>query len=64
MRNSGKVSDLEKKKERIERKVEQLLKEQVDTDKKDDEDDGEGGGSSGISNENKQIEKLQKQDKT
>jgi hypothetical protein len=61
MRQSGKVSDLEKKKERIERKVEQLLKEQVDTDKRDDEDEGEGGGSSGISNENKQIEKLQKQ---
>jgi transposase len=60
MRNSGKVLDLEKKRERIERKVEQLLKEQVDTDKKDDEDE-EGGGSSGISNESKQIEKLQKQ---
>jgi transposase len=60
MRNSGKVLDLEKKRERIENRVEQLLKEQVDTDKKDDEDE-EGGGSSGISNESKQIEKLQKQ---
>ncbi len=61
MRKSGKISDLEKKRERIEKRVEQLLKEQVDTDKRDDEDEGEGGGSSGISNENKQIEKLQKQ---
>ena len=61
MRKSGKISDLEKKRERIEKRVEQLLKEQVDTDKKDDEEEGEGGGSSGLSNENKQIEKLQKQ---
>jgi transposase len=61
MRKSGKLSDLEKKKERIEKRVEQLLKEQLDTDKRDDEDKGEGGGSSGISSENKQIEKLQKE---
>jgi transposase len=60
MRKSGKVSDLEKKRERIEKRVEQLLKEQVDTDKRDDEDK-DAGGSSGISNENKQIESLQKQ---
>jgi hypothetical protein len=63
MRKSGKLSDLEKKRERIEKRVEQLLKEQVDTDKRDDEDEGEGGGSSGISNESKQIEKLQKEAK-
>jgi transposase len=63
MRKSGKVSDLEKKKERIERRVEQLLKEQVDTDKRDDEEEGDAGGSSGISNEDKQIEKLQKEAK-
>ena len=61
MRKSGKVSDLEKKKERIEKRVEQLLKEQVDRDKRDDEEEGDAGGSSGISNENKQIEKLQKE---
>jgi transposase len=61
MRKSGKLSDLEKKRERIEKRVEQLLKEQVDTDKRDDEGEGDAGGSSGISNENKQIEKLQKQ---
>jgi hypothetical protein len=61
MRKSGKVSDLEKKRERIEKRVEQLLKEQVDTDKRDDEDEGDTGGSSGISNGNKQIEKLQRQ---
>ena len=64
MRKSGKVSDLEKKKERIEKRVEQLLKEQVDTDKRDDKDEEKGGGgSSGISNENKQIEKLRKEAK-
>ena len=63
MRKSGKVSDLEKKRERIEKRVEQLLKEQVDTDKRDDDDEGDAGGSSGISNENKQIEKLQKEAK-
>ena len=63
MRKSGKLSDFEKKKERIEKRVEQLLKEQLDKDKRDDEDDGDSGGSSGISNENKQIEKLQKEAK-
>jgi transposase len=61
MRKSGKVSDLEKERERIEKRVEQLLKEQVDTDKSDDEDEEGGGSSGGISNENKQIEKLHKQ---
>jgi hypothetical protein len=51
---------LKRKKEKIEKKVEQLLEQQVDEDNKDD-DEQEGGGSSGISDENKQIEKLQKQ---
>ena len=63
MRKSGKLSDLEKKRGRIEKRVEQLLKEQVDRDKRDDEDDRDAGGSSGISNENKQIEKLRKEAK-
>ena len=51
---------MKRKKEKIEKKVEQLLEQQVDEDNKDD-DEQEGGGSSGISDENKQIEKLQKQ---
>jgi transposase len=63
MSKSGKLSDLEKKKERIEKRVEQLLKEQVDRDNRDDEEEGEAGGLSGISNENKQIEKLRKEAK-
>jgi transposase len=63
MSKSGKLSDLEKKKERIEKRVEQLLKEQVDRDKRDDEEEGDAGDLSGISNENKQIEKLRKEAK-
>lgn len=56
---SGTISDLRRKKEKIEKKVEQLLEEQTETDKKDDEDE-DGGSSSGISNRSKQIERLQK----
>jgi transposase len=56
---SGRISDFKRKKEKIEEKVEQLLKEQVEADKKDDED-GKDEKSSGISNRKKQIEKLQK----
>ncbi|MBW1862421.1 MAG: transposase, partial [Deltaproteobacteria bacterium] len=55
---SGKHSDLNRKKEKIEKKVEQLLKEQEEADKRDDEQDG---GSSGLSNRKRQVEKLQKQ---
>jgi transposase len=51
---SGTLSDLHKKKEKIERKVEQLLKEQVEEDKRD------SAGLSEDSNRKKQIEKLQK----
>jgi len=53
---SGKHADLRRKKEKIEKKVEQLITEQVETDK--DEDDNRGGGSSGFSN--RQIERLKK----
>jgi len=54
---SGKVSDLERLKENIEKKVKRLLEEQVDADQKDDEDDEAPPGSS---NRDKQIERLQK----
>jgi len=55
---SGRHSDLNRKKEKIEKKVEHLLKEQEEADKRDD--DEQGGGSSGLSNRKKQIEKLKK----
>ena len=56
---SGKISDIEKKKERLESRIEQLLEEQIKEDKEDDKY-GKDGGASGISNREKQIEKLQK----
>jgi transposase len=57
---SGKLSYLERKKEKLEKKVKQLIEEQVEEDKGDD-DEGRGGRSSGISNREKRIERLQKQ---
>jgi len=57
---SGTISDFKKKKEKMEKRVEQLLKEQVEADKKDDED-RKDDRSSGISNRKKQIERLKKQ---
>jgi transposase len=56
---SGTVSDFQRKKENMEKRVEQLLKEHVEEDKEDDKD-GKGEGSSGISNRKKQIERLKK----
>ena len=53
---SGKHADLQRKKEKIEKKVEQLIKEQEDTDK----DDDQGGGSSGFSDRKGQIDKLKR----
>lgn len=57
MDGSGTISDLIRKKEKIENKVKGLLEEQVEADKHDDEKDG---GPSGLSNRRKQIERLQK----
>ena len=57
--SSGTISDFERKKAKIEEKVEGLLKEQVEADKKDDEG-GKGERSSGISNRKKQVERLQR----
>jgi transposase len=59
MGSSGKISDFKKKKERIEKRVIELLEEQMDEDKKDDEDGNKR--PSGTSNRKKQIERLQKQ---
>src|SRR4030042_1390070 len=57
---SGKISGLERKKEKIEKKVEQLIQQQAEEDKRDN-DDEDSGGSSGLSNREKQIGRLQKQ---
>ena len=53
---SGKHADLHRKKEKIEKKVEQLITEQVGTDK----DGDQGGGSSGFSDRKGQIERLKR----
>ncbi len=54
---SGRVSDFIRMKENIEKKVKQLLEEQIDADQKDDEDNQIPPGAS---NREKQIERLQK----
>jgi len=54
---SGTISDLKRKKEKIEEKIERLFEEQVEVDKKDD--DGKDDRSSGISNRKRQVKKLQ-----
>jgi len=59
-RMSGTYSDLRSKKEKIEKKVERLIKEQVERDRREDVEDKDGGPT-GISNKGKQIEKLKKQ---
>ena len=56
---SGTISDFKRKKEKIEKKVEQLLKEQVEEDKKDDVG-GKDDRPSGILNRKRQVERLQK----
>ena len=55
----GTVSDFQRKKEKMEKRIGQLLKEHVEEDKEDDKD-GKGEGLSGISNRKKQIERLKK----
>jgi transposase len=57
---SGTIPDFKRKKEKIKKRVMQLIEEQVEEDNKDD-DDGKDDRSSGISNREKQIERLQKQ---
>lgn len=57
---SGKISDFERKKEKLEKKVKQLLDQQVEEDKKDDDKQDGGGSPPGRSDRRKQIKKLQK----
>lgn len=57
---SGKILDLKRKKEKIEKKVEQLINQQEKEDKSDDDEKGDGG-STGLSDREKQIGRLQKQ---
>ena len=57
---SGTVCDLNKKKEKIEKKVEQLLDEQIEADREDGSTSKKENVSE-ISNRDKHIEKLQKQ---
>jgi len=56
---SGTISDFQRKKEKMEKRIGQLLEEQVQEDKNDDED-GKGDGSWSIPNRKKQIERLKK----
>jgi transposase len=53
--NSGRLSDLKKKRDKIQQKVKRLLNEQIDADKDDDDDFG------GPSARERQIDKLKKQ---
>ena len=57
---SGKVGDLERKKEKLEGKIRRLMEEQREADKGED-DEGRGDGGSGISRREEKIEKLRKQ---
>ena len=52
---SGTISDIKKKKQKIEQKVKRLLEEQIETDKNNNDD------LTKLSNREKQVEKLQKQ---
>ena len=52
---SGKISDIKRKREKIEQKVKRLLAEQIEVDKNDSD------GLTELSNREKQIEKLQNQ---
>ena len=54
---SGTLGDLTRKKERIEKKVKQLIEEQVEVDRKDD-DDEPGRRPSGGGEKSRQIERL------
>jgi transposase len=56
---SGTIRELRRKKDKIGRKVKQLLEEQEQRDKRDDEDDGRGGCLGGRDRRG-QIERLQK----
>ena len=59
-RLSGNYSELRSKKDKIEKKVKRLLKEQIETDRRENNEDNDGGPT-GISNRGKQIERLKMQ---
>ncbi|MBW2647988.1 MAG: IS1182 family transposase [Deltaproteobacteria bacterium] len=55
---SGRFADLSRNKENLEKKIKQLLKEQLDADQQDSKNDNDK--PSGTTNREKQIERLQK----
>ena len=58
---SGTIGDLDRKKQKLEKKVKQLLAEQRDTDKREGRGSRKGGGGGGEGgNRQKQIERLKK----
>ncbi len=57
---SGRVSDLTRNKENLEKKIKQLLKEQMDADQQDNKDDEDNEKPPGTLNRKKQIERLKK----
>ena len=56
---SGKISDLRRKKEKIEKKVEELLRRQMEVDQRNEEEEKPGEGF-GLLNREKQVERLKK----
>jgi transposase len=58
---SGTVGDLERKRQKLEKKVKQLLAEQRDTDKREGRGSRKGGGGGDGGNRQKQIDRLKKQ---
>jgi transposase len=57
---SGTIGDLRRKRERIEKKVKQLVEEQVEVDKGSDEEEEEGRRSFRVTERRRQIERLWK----
>jgi len=57
---SGRFTDLTRNKENLEKKIKQLLKEQMDADQQDSKDDEDNDKPSGTFSREKQIERLQK----
>jgi len=56
---SGKISDLVRKKEKMEKRVTELLERQVEADKKDDKEEGDPDIFRGV-NRAKQVERLRR----
>lgn len=58
--SSGKISEFERKRTNLDKKIKALIEDQMEEDQAED-DEGKDDRSSGISHREKQIEKLQKQ---